>query len=441
MSTLTNKEEYKLSLPTAILININIMLGAGIFINTPELAKRAGLLGGFNYFVVGLLMLPLILCIAQLLKLYPSGGFYAFARHQISPFAGFLSGWSYFTSKLASSMLMIHVSMSLVKQIIPLFAEVNVFTMDTFIVCLFVLLNMLNIKAGSMIQKMFISFKTIPIFFAIFTCLFLLNGQNFSTANLIWEGIPNSLPLVIYAVIGFEAAASMSSKIQNAERNAPLAVLISFGIVVFIAFLYQFLFYGAIGSQLTQVADYRGVFPALFDTLFAGNEFLISRGIAILHLAIASSTLGAAYGILFSNVWNLHVLAQNGHLFFSSFFTSLNKHFIPYACVIIEGLFCLLYLWVSQGISVPLQQIGALGCVIAYAFSVWGLLLGQKSNPKVTLHRWIPWLGLFNCAILLTACIYSFFIKGMSSLIIYSILIVLGISMYVMQNRANKKLS
>ena len=35
-------QEYKLSLPTAILININIMLGAGIFINTATLSHRAG---------------------------------------------------------------------------------------------------------------------------------------------------------------------------------------------------------------------------------------------------------------------------------------------------------------------------------------------------------------------------------------------------------------
>ena len=38
-------ETHKLSLTTAILININIMIGVGVFINTTALAKQAGSFG------------------------------------------------------------------------------------------------------------------------------------------------------------------------------------------------------------------------------------------------------------------------------------------------------------------------------------------------------------------------------------------------------------
>ena len=429
MSSLTH-EEYKLSLPMAILININIMLGAGIFINTPELAKQAGVLGAFNYLLVGLLMLPLILSIAELLKLHPAGGFYAFAQKEINPFSGFLSGWSYFTSKLASAMVMTHVSVTLLQQLFPALRIVHPFVFDTAIICCFVALNTLNIKAGSTIQKMFISFKTVPIFFAITSGIFLLNGDNFATAHMLWAGIPTSLPLVIYAVIGFEAACSVSNKIKNAEKNAPLAVLISFGIVVCIAFLYQLFFYGALGTTLQNVADYRGAFPALLQTLLPHSPVLAFKLQGILHIAIASSTLGAAYGIMFSNCWNLYTLAQNKHVLFPAVFTTFNRHFIPVACVVVEGLLCLVYLAVSQGNTVPLQQIGALGCVIAYCFSAYSLLRAKQRDASIALHILVPVLGLGSCAILLTACINSFFVKGMSSLIIYSILIGLGVCMY-----------
>ena len=89
------KDEFKLSLLSAIFINVNIMLGAGIFINTSTLAQKTGLLGAGMYLLVGLLMLPLILSIAHLLRLHPAGGFYIFAKKEISPFMGFFSGWSY----------------------------------------------------------------------------------------------------------------------------------------------------------------------------------------------------------------------------------------------------------------------------------------------------------------------------------------------------------
>ena len=129
--------EYKLSLPTAILINVNIMLGAGIFINTPTLAQRAGLLGAFMYLLVGILMLPLILSIAQLLRLHPAGGFYAFGQKEVNPFIGFLSGWSYFTAKLASCMVMIHVSVTLIQNIFPLLNSVHPFALDLAVVGFF----------------------------------------------------------------------------------------------------------------------------------------------------------------------------------------------------------------------------------------------------------------------------------------------------------------
>jgi amino acid transporter len=427
-------QEYKISLPTAILININIMLGAGIFINTPILAQRAGLLGSFMYIVVGILMLPLILSIAQLLKIHPAGGFYTFAQKEINPFMGFLSGWSYFTSKVASCMLMIHVSVTLMLRIFPALTYFHPFVLDFFIVSFFCTLNLLNIKAGSTIQKMFIGFKTFPIIFAILTGIFLLQPDNFSYANVIGEGLQSSLPLVIYAVIGFEAACSMSSKIKDAHKNAPLAVLISFCIVILIATLYQTILYGAMAQELNLCAGHCDTFPALLHKLFGDTPFA-HKFEGIVHLAIASSTLGAAYGIIFSNSWNLHILAQNNHLWCSNFFTKFNRNLIPFACVLVEGILCLTYLFVSQGVLVPLQQIGALGCVVSYTFSVGSLLYATKYNSNASISPWVPRLGLLSCAILITACIRSFFINGMSSLIIYSVLLVLGICMFLMTSR------
>lgn len=429
MSALAPTEDHKISLTTAILININIMLGAGIFINTPTLAQRAGVLGAFMYILVGVLMLPLILSIAQLLKLHPAGGFYTFAQKEMNPFMGFLSGWSYFTSKIASCMLMIHVSVTLLQHIFPVLGHIHTFILDFLVVCLFSALNLLNIKAGSAIQKMFIVFKIFPIFFAILAGLFLLQPENFSYSQVKWEGLQTSLPLVIYAVIGFEAACSMSGKIRNAQKNAPLAVLVSFTVVILIATLYQSVFYGALGQLLVACKSHCDIFPAFLNRLM-GSTLLTDKFEGILHIAIATSTLGAAYGIIFSNCWNLHVLAQNQHVWFSRIFTRFNKNLIPAACVLVEGSLCMIYLFVSQGVLIPLQQIGALGCVIAYSFSVASLLRARKHNPEATISKWIPLLGIASCAILMTACIRSFFLNGMSSLVIYAVLLSIGIAMY-----------
>lgn len=438
--SVSSQSEYKLSLSTAVLININIMLGAGIFINTPTLADRTGMLGGGMYLLVGFLMLPLVLSMAQLLRLHPTGGFYIYAQKEIHPIAGFLSGWSYFTAKLSSCILMIHASVLLLQHIFPAFAQVHSFILDLIVICLFTLLNLLNVKAGGAIQKMFIGFKAIPIFFVIGACFFLLQGGNFSEAHWQWEGIPSSLPLVIYAVVGFEAACSISSKIKDPQKNAPLAILISFSIVIFIAATYQTFFYGALGQKLAQCQGHCDTLPALIINLF-GDTPLGRNLIGLLHLALASSTLGAAYGIIFSNCWNLHVLAQNKHIWLSKVFVLLNKNMIPVGCVIAEGIICMIYLLGSQGVLIPLQQISALGCVIAYSLSVVSLLQAAKHNKAITINRWIPLSGLVSCAILISACIRSFFLNGMSSLIIFVLLLLFGTCMFLLTSRKSEAIA
>lgn len=428
MSASTDSE-YKLSLSTAILININIMLGAGIFINTPTLAERTGIFGGGMYLLIALLMLPLILSMAQLVRLHPAGGFYTYARTEIHPLAGFLSGWSYFTAKLSSCILMIHASVLLLQHIFPPLTQISSFALDISIICLFTMLNLLNVKAGGMIQKIFIGFKAIPIFFVIGTCFFMLQGENFSASHWHWEGIPTSLPLVIYAIVGFEAACSISSKIKDPQKNAPLAILISFFTVIGIATIYQTLFYGALGQKLAECLGHCDTLPALIVHLF-GDTPWSNNLIGLLHLALACSTLGAAYGVIFSNCWNLHVLAQNKHIWLSKTFALLNKNSIPICCVFAEGLICIIYLFGSQGVLIPLQQISALGCVIAYSISVVALLQATKSNKEVTISRWIPLCGLVSCTILISACIRSFFINGMTSFIVFGALLIFGACMY-----------
>lgn len=431
-------EDHKLSLPAAIIININIMLGAGIFINTVELAKRAGTLGGFAYLLIGVLLLPLIISIAHLMRMYPTGGFYTFAQAELSPFVGFFSTWSYFVAKLASATLMIHASILLLQQLIPPLAVFHPLVLDSCVLILFVTLNMLNIRTGSYIQAGFMGLKLTPITFAIVTGLFLIFGGTVAPANFVWTGIASSIPLVLYAATGFEATCSLSSRIKDSHRNGPLAIFISYFTVIAIAFTYQIIFYTSIGDKLAQVASYLFAFPTLTATLLPTNLPLALNITTVLHLAIASSALSGAYGILYSNNWNLYTLAQNNHILFSSYMTRLNKHFIPFICVIIEGALCGLYLAVTYGATVALQQVAAMGSTIAYTLSVLSLCVAKYKRPEVAIAPWIPALGFLICLMLIGFCIRNFIIAGvLTPLIAFLVLLITGISMFLITNRGN----
>lgn len=428
-------QDGKLSLTAAILINLNIMLGAGIFLNTAKLAKWSEAVGCLMYPLIGLLLLPLVISIAKLVHIYPEEGFYGYAARSISPFVGFFSSWTYFTGKLASAMLMIHVALSLVQQIIPALQSIPLLLLDFVLLILFIMLNMLNVKTGSKIQVWFMVLKIIPIFFSIFTGLYLFSWRNYSVANLQWSGIPSSLPLVLYAVSGFEAACSLSCQIRNAKRNGPLAIYISYGIMLSIAFIYQFAFYGAVGNTLASVQNYTGIFPLLLGILLPGYNSLAMTLQIILYCAIAASALGAGYGVLFSNPWNLYAMARHGHVFWPHIFTKMNKFGLPMWCIIIEGVLCALYLIVTHGDQLSLQQTSALACSIAYTISVISLLFLVLYHKTVTMRVWIPLLALINCCLLVGSCVRNFFIFGAYPLLLFMSFLLFGLLMFVYTSR------
>ena len=413
-------DQHKFSLSQAILININIMMGAGIFINSIPLVKLAGKLSPFVYLAIGILMLPLVFAISKLLRHFPGGSFYTYAKNTLGSLWGFLSSWSYFTGKLASATLIIHFFSKIMLQLFPLIAGINIFLLDALIINLFMILNLLNLKTGARIQFAFIIFKAMPILFVILTGLFLFQGQAFTT-SLQLDGFIFTVPLVIYAFTGFEACCSLSRHIQNPERNASRAVIISYSIVITILTLYQLLFYTSVYQTANSVSDYTQAIPTLINRL---NLTYLSQYLqGIFQIAIGSSALGGAYGILFSNSWNLFVLAENKHLPWSNRLAQLNKNQIPTLCIIVEALFCIMYLILSHGNNQILQQITALGCTVAYTVSILSLIWLRK-------HKLIAYLALVNCLILLGFCIKSMLATSSFAFIIFSLILASGITMF-----------
>lgn len=420
--------QKKLSLISAILININIMLGSGIFINTTALTALSGSLGALDYIIVGILLLPLILAISELVKYYQDNStFYNFGL-SISPFFGFLSSWSYFVGKLCSCALALHVCINFLQQIIPALQVIPTILFDIIVVWLFTYLNLLNLQTGKRIQYSFIFLKLIPILFTIFAGIYLFSGSNFNGDSAIWSGIPLSIPLVIYAFSGFEASCSLSRHIENPEKNGPKAILISFAIVIFLISSFQFIFYGNLGLLLGKL-QYTGAYPALIEKMWVDHLWFKELLIKLMHIGIAASSLGASYGIMYSNIWNLYTLAQANHTFQKNLLMKVNGHGIPTACVVIEGLLITTYLLLTSGSQLPLQQVGALGATIAYTFSAIGLIvLLYNKHKKIT---FVAIAGVLSCLIMISTFVWGIVTKGLSTLLLlFIIILIAGTAMF-----------
>lgn len=415
---------HKISLKHAILINLNIMIGAGIFINTIPFIKLAGPLSALIYLIVGILMMPLIFTIMELLKRYPGGSFYTYATNSLGKFWGFISSWSYFTAKLSSAAVMIHFSIKLIQSILPIFGQVNTLLIDAIIVSIFTYLNMQNMKTGSKIQVLFMVFKLATVLFVILASLYTILGNPLYIPTVDLSTLPGAIPQAIYVFAGFEAACSLSRHLQNPEKNGPKAVLISFFTALTIYIIYQFLFYQVISHKDLTYSTYTEGLPIFFSSLKFGQHH-VAMLVAIFQLAIASSALGGAYGILFSNNWNLYTLAENNLLPFANKFKTLNQQSIPYMCLIVEFVLTIFYLLITQGNNVPLQQINSLGCTITYLISTVSLF-------AIAQNKTLPILAIISCTLLLS----TFLKTNLFAITVFASIFCLGILIFTLRNKS-----
>jgi amino acid transporter len=422
---------HALSLWSAVRININIMLGTGLFINTVNLAHLAGPLGALSYAAVGVILFPLIITIARLTELHPQGGFYKFGASEINPLAGFLSAWIYFAGKLASATLMIHASTTLMRLLSPTLMALPHLMFDAVIIGLFALLNLCNMKMGNIIQTVFFSAKMVPIILILAISAAWYAPANYAVLLVNFEAFITTIPLVLYATIGFEAACSLSTHLENPKVNGPRAILISYSSLIIVYCLFQAGLYGLLGSQLGSLNSFAEVFQAVATFVPASIQPLMGT---LLILCVALSALGGAYGILFSNMWNLHALAEHGHIWGSAWLKKLSRHTIPAWCVAVEGILCCSYLFLSQGTQLPLQQISGLGSVIAYTISCVAAYYAKKQGT-IRLSWPFIYIALINC-LMLTALCMTYLIKGGNpALYLFIGLIIAGIGMFLSQGR------
>lgn len=432
MSTNTNR----ISLWAAIIININIIIGSGVFINTTELAKRAGLLGGLCYVLVGLLLFPLILSFVRLLQLYPSGGFYAFCSTSLHPFVGFINTWCYFFAKLSSATLAIHIFTLLVQKTFPALNCINPMMFDIGMLTILLALNMLNVRTGSKIQGWLMILKLFPIFLVIASGILFLQADNLTPVHQLWSGLPSAMPLVLHALLGFEVACAISRNIENPEVNAPKSILISYGIVIVLYVLYQSFFYGILGTSLTQTANYSGAFPLLISKFGISDYFRNILG-HLIHLAIATSALSAGFGMIYANMWNLYSLAESHHTVAPATIMQRNRFNIPFVCVLAQGAVMLTYMFIINGEQTTFQQLSAFGTTITYMISIAGLLATLRQKGYSFL---LPIMGFINCGILLTASLYAMWkTSNPIPLCIFIGIVIFGIIVYGISHKKTKE--
>ena len=399
-------ESPKIPLWLAIIININVIVGAGIFVYSPVVAKHAGLLSVLSFATVALIVLPLVLVVAQVSRLFPGvhGGIYVYSKELIGKNAGLLAGLSYFLAKSVSIGVLTTVFAPYAQDVFPILADANPKTISLVTLAVLCALNFLGARFGGAMQLAFVVLKLLPILFAIMFTMFIWDFSYFSPTYASLAGFKMTLPFALYPMLGFETCCAIGHTIEGGEKNVAKVIVTSFVIVAVIYTLFQTSLWGALGLVLGQVATPLGAFATKLGVVLPS---LSVAAAPFLNAAIMISVIGAGYGILYANCWNVFAIAHAREEYaLARLLTRKNRFGVPTYSILLEAIIpatCLVF-----GVSIEtLGRLTVLGMVTTYLITSVGLLGAYKKEigEKITLPYGIALLGLASCGYLGYYCI------------------------------------
>lgn len=302
MSEYPNSKELQEKLPRNLglwgiwMLVVNGLIGAGIFGLPSGAAALAGEFSVLIYAFCALLMLPVILCFAELGSYFRgTGGPIKYGTLAFGSFIGFQGGWLYYLARLISFSANTVLLTDSIAYFIPIAGESSGRLISLAVIC--IALSLVNVL-GSVESIRSMTFFTI-IKFSVLILLplggFILLGPEviptFSSPLPPFSDLGGAALLLIYAFVGFEGAVVPAGEAKRPERDMPLALLLGLAVVAVLYMLIQVVTQASVPNLAESKTPLLDASAALF-----GNV-----GAIILMIGVAASVLANLIGAMFSS--------------------------------------------------------------------------------------------------------------------------------------------
>lgn len=319
------EEQGQISFAGAVLMSINIMVGAGILFAVGAMTELAGSVSFLGWPLTAMLLFPIIWGLSKAAQLFPgSGGFYEYCSKGIAPIAGVIAQWGYFLGYMgtAASLATVLRNGVVTNTGSELLGEYPIILNVAF-VGFYALINLISVSKISKVQSAGTLLKIMPIVLAIVAIVFFFgNGieVDFSQMNKI--GV--TVSTVIFAFLGFEACCSIGGLLKGGPQKVGPVVLTGFLITMALYTLFHISLLFIMGPEKLAAEGamafprYLGLSPSL------GNALQVGISCAIL-LSWANSILGASL----ANISNLSNMAANKLVLGDKLLTKVNGNDRP----------------------------------------------------------------------------------------------------------------
>ncbi|MBS1680487.1 MAG: amino acid permease [Bacteroidetes bacterium] len=267
---------------------INIVIGSGVFVLPAIVSEQLGASGMLAYLFCGFLITIIMLCFAEVgSRITVTGGAYSYIETAFGKYFGFITTIIFvFGASLMAASAVANALASTIAYFWPLFnSPLAKALLLVFIFSLLAGINILGVKKGITLVKITTLSKLVPLLLLIAFGATKIVGD-----NLAWNSFPGITDLgkislvLFFAFQGAEGSLSISGEVKNPKRNVPLAIFLSFSIILVFYISIQLVAQGVLGNALPH-------FKAA-PLAEVANQIFGSVGTTVMIVAMAISMMG-----------------------------------------------------------------------------------------------------------------------------------------------------
>lgn len=419
-----------MSLTGAILMNVNLMVGASAFIGPGMMAQYADKASFYGWIFAALIFFPVVWCIAQITKHFPGkGSFYSYPTHTISRTAGFLSGWVYFLGYVSiGAMQLFSLNEILARNFDFSLFKNHSLGFSVMLLAALLCLAMLSIHIIDRIQSSATVFKVTPLLIGVISLLFYFDP---STTPFITQTSPliliPTIPMAVFGFWGFEGVCSISHLVQDSKKNAGRAIMFGFIVAVSVYCLFHLSVLSIMGPKAlaaygaANFVNYMGI----------SSPFILKLLNVTVLSAIIVAHINAIFGGLVANSAMFCAMAEEKLLFMSGPLSRRMKKTHRPIGTALAHVFGIIFCTVALGNKEILTAMSNLGVLIAFFMAVMALFVVQKKRGE-RIGQMVSLLGFGSCAALSYYSWQAIGVNTMARIVAASPLIIIMILGYVM---------
>lgn len=374
-------ETGKISFFAAVMMSINIMVGAGILYAVGPMTATAGSISFLGWPLIGLLLFPVVWSIARAAQLYPGeGGFYHYCSKGISPLAGFIAQWGFFLGYLGTaSSLATVLREGIIKNSGIQFFHDYPAIFNLIMVSFYVLINLIPVEKLSRIQSAGTLLKITPIVIAIVLLTFYFNlNLTFEISSL--QNLGLTVSTVLFSYWGFETCCSIGGLLKDGPQKVTRVILVSFFITVALYFLFHLGVLYIMGTE--NLATYGAIEFPRFLGISPMLQGILQVGISC---AILLSWANSVLGVSLANITNLNSLATRKLILGHEALTVVNRYQRPYFSALAYGATFLLLITFIRDVDVlfSLTGLGILTALSLTLVAVFKAHWQQRMIPRI----------------------------------------------------------